>query len=93
LPSTDGQYDRVSGLLTDLTQRKVRSVPIVAAVMNDPLTLGYIDSLAKPGGNMTGFQARKVSKMVNSCVAFISEMGHQPRIRGNLKGRVQIIAT
>ena len=44
-----------SGLIAVELQRVTRSVPIVAAVMNDPLTLGYIDSLAKPGGNMTGF--------------------------------------
>src|SRR6516162_3978408 len=44
-----------SGLIAVELQRVTRSVPIVAAVMNDPLTMGYIDSLAKPGGNMTGF--------------------------------------
>jgi ABC-type uncharacterized transport system substrate-binding protein len=32
-----------------------RSVPIVFAVVPDPVGSGYVDSLARPGGNATGF--------------------------------------
>jgi putative tryptophan/tyrosine transport system substrate-binding protein len=32
-----------------------RSVPIVFAIVADPVGAGYIDSLARPGGNITGF--------------------------------------
>ena len=32
-----------------------RSVPIVFAVSTDPVGAGYVDSLARPGGNATGF--------------------------------------
>src|SRR5262249_51576303 len=32
-----------------------RTVPIVFPVMNDPVGLGVVDSLARPGGNVTGF--------------------------------------
>jgi putative ABC transport system substrate-binding protein len=32
-----------------------RTVPIVFAVVADPVVGGYIDSLARPGGNITGF--------------------------------------
>ena len=32
-----------------------RSVPIVFPVVSDPVAAGYIDSLARPGGNATGF--------------------------------------
>jgi putative ABC transport system substrate-binding protein len=32
-----------------------RSVPIVFAVVTDPVGAGYVDSLARPGGNVTGF--------------------------------------
>jgi putative ABC transport system substrate-binding protein len=32
-----------------------RTVPIVFAVVTDPVGAGYVDSLARPGGNVTGF--------------------------------------
>jgi putative ABC transport system substrate-binding protein len=34
-----------------------RSIPIVFAVVPDPVGAGYVDSLAHPGGNATGFLA------------------------------------
>jgi putative ABC transport system substrate-binding protein len=36
-------------------QRVSRSVPIVFAATIDPVSLGYVASLARPGGNTTGF--------------------------------------
>jgi putative tryptophan/tyrosine transport system substrate-binding protein len=36
-------------------QRATRSVPIVFANVVDPVGAGYVTSLARPGGNMTGF--------------------------------------
>src|SRR6476469_5999384 len=32
-----------------------RTVPIVVPVVMDPVAAGYVDSLARPGGNATGF--------------------------------------
>ena len=32
-----------------------RTVPIVFAVVADPVGAGFVDSLARPGGNATGF--------------------------------------
>jgi putative ABC transport system substrate-binding protein len=32
-----------------------RSVPIVFVVVPDPVGAGFVDSLARPGGNATGF--------------------------------------
>src|SRR5262245_36614157 len=32
-----------------------RTVPIVFAQVPDPVTTGFVDSLARPGGNSTGF--------------------------------------
>ena len=34
-----------------------RKVPIVFAIIADPVGSGYVDSLARPGGNATGFTA------------------------------------
>jgi putative ABC transport system substrate-binding protein len=36
-------------------QQATRSVPIVFAQVGDPLSGGFVASLAKPGGNITGF--------------------------------------
>jgi putative ABC transport system substrate-binding protein len=32
-----------------------RTVPIVFRILGDPVAAGYVDSLARPGGNVTGF--------------------------------------
>ncbi|MGA9007296.1 MAG: ABC transporter substrate binding protein [Xanthobacteraceae bacterium] len=34
-----------------------RDIPIVMAPAGDPLALGFIASLARPGGNITGLSA------------------------------------
>jgi len=36
-------------------QRATHTVPIVFAAIADPVGAGYVDSLARPGGNVTGF--------------------------------------
>src|SRR5262245_26050623 len=36
-------------------QRETRSVPIVFAQVADPVGAGFVGSLARPGGNITGF--------------------------------------
>ena len=38
-----------------------RSVPIVFPVVTDPVGAGFIDSLARPGGNITGFMSTEYS--------------------------------
>ena len=35
------------------------TVPIVFAVVADPVGAGYVESLARPGGNVTGFAAQE----------------------------------
>lgn len=34
-----------------------RAVPIIFTVVTDPVGAGYVDSLARPGGNVTGFMS------------------------------------
>jgi hypothetical protein len=36
-------------------KNSTRTIPIVFAAVADPITAGLIDSLARPGGNITGF--------------------------------------
>jgi putative tryptophan/tyrosine transport system substrate-binding protein len=36
-------------------QRQTRSVPIVFVQVSDPVKLGFVANLARPGGNITGF--------------------------------------
>jgi len=36
-------------------QQATRSVPIVFVLVVDPVSSGFVDSLARPGGNITGF--------------------------------------
>ena len=42
-------------------QEATRTIPIVFAVASDPVAAGYADSLARPGGNITGFMTAEYS--------------------------------
>ena len=47
-----------SAAVTPLRQ-VTSTVPIVFAVVADPVGAGYVESLARPGGNVTGFAAQE----------------------------------
>jgi putative tryptophan/tyrosine transport system substrate-binding protein len=34
---------------------QTKSIPVVFCLVSDPVGMGYVDSLAQPGGNLTGF--------------------------------------
>jgi putative tryptophan/tyrosine transport system substrate-binding protein len=40
---------------TAALQRETRTIPIVFAVVSDPVGVGFVASLQRPGGNLTGF--------------------------------------
>jgi putative tryptophan/tyrosine transport system substrate-binding protein len=42
-------------------QQASRSVPIVFAAVSDPVGVGFVDSLNRPGGNVTGFMSVEYS--------------------------------
>ena len=42
-------------------QQATRTIPIVFPIMADPVAGGFVDSLARPGGNATGFMAFEYS--------------------------------
>jgi len=43
------------GLTTQLLLQETRTLPIVFTIVPDPVGSGFVDSLAQPGGNATGF--------------------------------------
>ena len=44
-----------SSVATAAMLRATRTIPIVFTIVIDPVGAGYVDSLARPGGNATGF--------------------------------------
>ena len=42
-------------------QRVTRTIPIVFTSVSDPIAQGFVTSLARPGGNITGFTAYEFS--------------------------------
>jgi putative tryptophan/tyrosine transport system substrate-binding protein len=49
------------GPIAEVLQRLTRTVPIVFSTSTDPVVAGYVQSYARPGGNLTGFTQFEVS--------------------------------
>ena len=62
-------------------QQVTRSVPIVFALVADPVSAGFVDSLAKPGGNITGFtvydygMAAKWLELLKEIAPYVTHVG------------------
>jgi hypothetical protein len=50
-----------SGAATVAVQRETRTIPIVFASANDPVAIGLVQRLDRPGGNVTGFGSLEAS--------------------------------
>ncbi len=50
-----------STAVTAALQRETRTIPIIFAVVGDPIGTGFVASLARPGGNITGFTSYEAS--------------------------------
>src|SRR5262249_5699241 len=47
--------------VTGALQRETRTIPIVFAIVSDPVGEGFVASLSHPGGNITGFHNSEAS--------------------------------
>jgi putative ABC transport system substrate-binding protein len=54
-------------------QRETRTTPIVFVVVVDPVGSGFVESFARPGGNVTGFQNYEFT-MAGKWVEILTEM-------------------
>jgi len=50
----EGEVDRLPALAAELVRRQVAAIPIVFLVGEDPVKVGLVASLPRPGGNATG---------------------------------------
>jgi putative ABC transport system substrate-binding protein len=59
-------------------QRATRTIPIVFVNVSDPIGSGFIESMARPGGNITGFSNFE-SSMGSKWVEYLKEIA--PHVR------------
>ena len=67
-----------SSVAVDALQRENRSVPIVFTAISDPVGSGFVQSLARPGGNATGF-TNFVPTMAAKWLEVLKEIAPQVR--------------
>jgi putative ABC transport system substrate-binding protein len=74
------QPDVILSVTTPVTaalQRETRTIPIVFTVVVDPIGSGFVKTLARPGGNITGFLNLEAS-MVEKWLQLLKEIA--PRV-------------
>jgi putative tryptophan/tyrosine transport system substrate-binding protein len=59
--------------VTAAVQRETRTIPIVFAVVADPIGAGFVASLSRPGGNLTGFTNMEAA-MVGKWLELLTEI-------------------
>ena len=50
---------RASTSQTAAFQQQTRTIPIVFVMVSDPIGSGFVESLPRPGGNITGFMLKE----------------------------------
>jgi putative tryptophan/tyrosine transport system substrate-binding protein len=84
-------------------QQRTRTIPIVFVQVLDPVSSGFVDSLARPGGNITGFSSydfglgAKWLELLKDVAPGVTRVGvlRDPSIRGGsgLLGAMQAVAS
>ena len=59
-------------------QKSIRSTPVIFWRVTDPVGFGFVESLARPGGNFTGF-SRAIDKLTVKRLELLHEMLPQAR--------------
>jgi putative ABC transport system substrate-binding protein len=73
-------------------QQATRKVPIIFVAVTDPVTLGLVESLARPGGNTTGFSPAELGlgakwlQVLNEMAPAVTRVGvfHNPANSGSV---------
>jgi len=58
--------------------QQTRTIPIVFALVADPVGSGFVASLAQPGGNVTGFMFTTEPTMAGKWVELLKEIARRP---------------
>jgi putative ABC transport system substrate-binding protein len=66
---------------TAALQRETRTIPIVFALVTDPVGSGFVKTLARPGGNITGF-VNLESSLVEKWLQLLKEIAPQVKRAG-----------
>src|SRR5262249_46712860 len=62
-------------------QKATRTIPVVMAFPTDPLAFGFVDTLARPSGNITGLSAQSSSEITGKRLQLLS--GGRPNRRAD----------
>jgi putative ABC transport system substrate-binding protein len=65
--------------LVDAVHKATQSIPVVFVLSNDPVGLGHVASMARPGGNITGFTFIELS-LINKWGGLLKQMA--PAVTG-----------
>jgi len=77
----DLQPDVILASTTPVTaalQRETRTIPIIFALVADPVGDGFVASLPRPGGNITGFRSQEEA-MAGKMLGLLTEIA--PRVK------------
>jgi ABC-type uncharacterized transport system substrate-binding protein len=69
-----------TSLVLQPLQRETRSIPIVFTQITDPVGSGFVESLARPGGNITGFTPAEFSMFGKSLEVLKDVAPHATRV-------------